>query len=98
MTTQTIDVGVAQDWRNDFIESFEKHDKLLEQDTEVLSDEIFPNAPDNTTLQKVIASYDKATVWLLNSDGPLQAFYYTEEEWGETGDVNEIVEELEERL
>ena len=98
MTAQTIDVDVAQDWRNNFIDSFEKHDDLLEQDTEVLSDEIFPNAPDNTTLQKVIAPYESATVWLLNSDGPLQVFYHEKETWGETGDVDEIIKELNERL
>jgi hypothetical protein len=96
-TQKTIDDERAKNWRHAWLAAFDQHDELNENEDEVLEDEVFPDAPDDVTLQKVIASYDGVMVWLLNESGPLQA-YYVGDEWGEPGDEDEVAAEIEETL
>jgi hypothetical protein len=81
--TQTIDIDKAKQHRQDLIEAFDRHDEVDENEDELYEDEVFPDAPDDIVLQKVVACYDGAMVWVLNEDGPLQVWYTETDEWGE---------------
>lgn len=97
-TQRTIDDETAKNWRHAWLAAFDQHDQLEENRDEVFEDEVYPDAPDDVTLQKVIASYDGVMVWLLNDGGPLQAFYAEQDVWGEPGDEDTVAVEIEETL
>lgn len=91
MSPETIDNEVAQEWRDAFLQEFSKHDELDEISNEVLTDDV--------TLQKLIAPYENVQVWLLNSDGPLQAYYSEKEAWGDThNNAKDVAAEIEKEI
>ena len=95
--TETIDDEVAEQYREAFLAVFDPGE-LNENSDEVFEEEVFPFAPDDITLQKVIASYDTGPVWLLTEDGPVQAFYDEDESWGETGSAEDVADEIMEAM
>lgn len=73
--------------------------QLDERPDEIFSVENVPEAaPEDFSPQRVIAAYDGVQVWLLNDDGPVQAFYDEDESWGEPGDVEAVADEIERRM
>ena len=101
--TETQNPVVSQEaseqYRAGFIEEFEGHDTLTEEEHnihEIEAGEI--HLPDDYTLQRIVASYEEVQVWLLNDFGPLQAFYVEDEAWGKSGDCEDVAREIEERL
>lgn len=101
MMTDTHDVISREDseyWREQFLDSFDLHDELVENEDDIHEVEAAGDLPSDVTLQRIIASYEGVQVWLLNDYGPLQAFYTESEEWGDTGSSMEVADEVANRL
>lgn len=97
--TDTVSRKRAEHYRFAFLSAFSFHDQLDEREADLYEVENEPeNGPDDITLQRVIAAYEQVHVWLLNEDGPLQAYYDTDGTWGMTGDADEVADEIEQRL
>jgi hypothetical protein len=98
MGPNPIPKRASEQWRNAFVETFDKHDALTEREEDIHAVENAGDLPDSVALQRTVAAYEEAYVWLLNEGGPLQAFYSEEGEWGNTGGIDTVAEEMSERL
>jgi hypothetical protein len=98
MAPNPIPLEASKQHRAAFIGVFNKH-HTLKEDTDSIHDvECAGDLPDDVTLQRIVAAYEGVQVWLLNEDGPLQAFYEEGEEWGDTGDYEYVAREIAQRL
>lgn len=88
----------SEGYRETFTNEFEGHDTLTEYEDAAHTIEEADALPDDVTLQRIVASYEGVEVWLLNETGPLQAFYEETQTFGETGNVEAVAREMEERL
>ena len=97
--TNVVTRESAEDVRDAFLEFFDPHDRLTEREMDIFEVENIPeDSPAEYTRQRVIAAYDRVHVWLLNDDGPLQAYYDDGGEFGEPGGADEVADEIERRL
>jgi len=94
-----VSLEASKQFRAAFIGEFEGHHTLSENSDNIHEIEAGEsNLPDDYTLQRIVACYEGVQVWLLNDDGPLQAFYTKSETWGEPGDFVEVAREVESYL
>ena len=92
---QQVSKDRAEEYRELFVSAFPIHEQMDERPDEVFELENKPETPvADFTRQRVIAAYEGVQVWLLNDNGPLQAFYDEDEEWGRTGSPSEVAQEV----
>lgn len=87
--------AAAEAARESFISTFGLHDALVER-----SDEIFAiedpddSVADSYVRHRLIAAYDGIDVWMLDEDGPFQAYYYEDSTFGTVGSTSEVANEV----